>query len=151
MELIHYSAKPLEGINNPDYQPKRHFKPAGLWFSTNKHDGWRNWCNSVDFSMDRFNYKTTIKFKNDAKILQITDKRGVDKLFRRYGVAKRDDKWAIDWKKITTKYDAIYMPKYFNDYRKKYPWYDTWDCASGCVWNKDAVKIVKTEPVAEAA
>lgn len=151
MELLHYSDTPLKEVYNAPYQVEGR-KPVGLWFSTNKDDGWRSWCKSQDFRQDCFNYKTTIKFKPDAKILQLTNKQAVKKFWQKYGKPTGTggyawEKNALDWSQITKKYDAIYMPEYYNELRKQYYWYDAWDCSSGCVWNADAIDRIETVPV----
>lgn len=167
-ELIHYSAKPLTKIDDrlDSEQVQYGPKPDGIWFSNHNKDGWRTWCKKEDFRGERFAYKTVIKFKPDARVLSISNKRGLDTFFDKYKSAEMYSEdggtsfnWWIDWKKVSKDYDAIYFPKYFDSCRKRHPWYSTWDVASGCIWNTKAIQsavctkvpVNDNEPMKEAA
>jgi hypothetical protein len=149
MGLVHYSDTPLEEVVDAPFQVEGR-KPVGLWFSNENKDGWRSWCKDQDFRQDQFNYKTTVKFKPDANILQLTNKRSVRNFQMKYG--KPDDpyfplNWKVDWPTVAKQYDAIYFPSYHNELRNDYRWYDSFDCASGCVWNAKAIESIETVPV----
>ena len=154
MAMIHYSAEPFNHEIKSTRKQYKYQKPLGLWFSTNKDDGWRSWCKSEDFRQDCFNYKTNIKFKPDAKVLQITNPAGVDAFWKEYGVPDKNVpnlRYKVNWPKVAQKYDAIYFPKYYPELRKKHRWYDSWDCSSGCVWNANVVTKGESKPVKKVA
>lgn len=151
MELVHYSDTPLKEVYNAPYQVEGR-KPVGLWFSNENKDGWRSWCKDQDFRQDCFNYKTTVKFKHDAKILQLSNKQSAKKFHLKYGKPDYPEctynlNWKVDWPKVAKDYDAVYFPTYYNELRDQYRWYDSLDCASGCVWNADAIDRIETVAV----
>lgn len=147
MGLVHYSDTPLQEVVDAPFQVEGR-KPVGLWFSNDNKDGWRSWCKSQDFRQDQFNYKTTVKFKPDANILQLTNKRAVHKFYEKYGKdPERPYRFKVDWPTVAKQYDAVYFPSYYDELRDQYRWYDSFDCASGCVWNAKAIDSIETVPV----
>lgn len=51
--------------------------------------------------------------------------------------------FGIDWPRVAAVYDGIEIPRYIYQCRleRGVIWYYGWDCASGCVWNLDRVRI----------
>lgn len=62
----------------------------------------------------------------------------------------------IQWEKVKKEYDGIVIAPYQWEcrLRNKFMWYYSWDCASGCIWNIDAIAtmdlISKTTNLIEA-
>jgi len=48
----------------------------------------------------------------------------------------------VDWKKVAKEYDGIDI-RYNDKADDLMYWYSTWDCSSGCIWHKRAVKDIK--------
>lgn len=49
----------------------------------------------------------------------------------------------IDWMKVAHDYAGIEIAPYQDQFRR-HEWYSTWDCASGCIWNKKGILDYKT-------
>lgn len=50
----------------------------------------------------------------------------------------------IRWPLVASLYDGILIPRYLWSIRFR-NWYYGWDCASGCVWNTDVIRIESVE------
>lgn len=141
LRLIHYSSAPLERIESVEQRAPCH-KPCGLWFCADTgDDGWRRWCEAENFNLDRTGYRTALTFKRSARILRIKTASGIDRLTKTYSIDRPDiSLFSIRWDKVAEKYDAIIIAPYIWQRRLGDAlWYYTWDVASGCVWNADAV------------
>ncbi len=53
----------------------------------------------------------------------------------------------LDWAKVAEHYDGLIIAPYQWSRRYDGPsWYYGWDCASGCIWNLDAIAAVEPAP-----
>jgi hypothetical protein len=158
VELIHYADHPVQFDRSWVYeQPPQFHKPNGLWVSVVGEDDWAAWISREreDQSALRHAYRVEVI---DANILWITTAQGIDKLhedycyeddFNRHLAGQRwstvDDEflrrqWPIDWSKLIATYDGLIIAPYQWERRLGGPfWYYSWDCASGCIWNTNAV------------
>lgn len=58
----------------------------------------------------------------------------------------------IDWSAVAEDYHGIMIPNYRKSMEHAFRrWYDTWDCDSGCIWNKLAIDrlVLIREPMME--
>ena len=144
--LIHCSRKPLTKIETVKQTNNwRGFKPMGLWFSDDSEDSWQAWCRSEGCFLKTLVCQTEIIFKPDAKILRLATHDEVVKFAKEYEVPLGLKGYIKDWAKVAEKYDAIIIAPYQYSLRlaKDMLWYYAWDCASGCVWNAEAVKELR--------
>ncbi|QBI98814.1 hypothetical protein SEA_BOBBY_184 [Mycobacterium phage Bobby] len=51
----------------------------------------------------------------------------------------------IDWGKVAADYGGIIIAPYQWSRRMDPHWYYTWDCASGCIWNLEAIESLEAE------
>jgi hypothetical protein len=131
-------------------------KPLGLWFSVGDgDDGWRSWCESEGFRLDRLANVVEVILNRDARVLTIASAPDFD-IFNDRFVVEPDHHllptgWAVDWAAVAREHDAIIIAPYRWDRRlsERSFWYYGWDCVSGCVWNADAVRELR--PVASTA
>lgn len=158
--LIHYSRKPLTTIYSvKQSQPNRGVfavgKPAGLWVSAEGEADWEEWCRSEKFFLPNLRCRTEIVLKPDHTVLKIVGEEALDKFHAEYSVVGYEYgnglgvHLAIDWAKVATKYDGIIIAPYVYSRRLAWglhigkgsvsDWYYGWDCASGCIWNADAI------------
>lgn len=152
LDLRHYSREPVERLWPASvYRFPRPSKPGGFWVSVDDNsEGWREWCNEQQFEVEHLAYAYKITLKNDARILYITTDAELHTFTEQY---KSDHKLnlhsdfvhAIDWPRLAEKYQGIIITPYLwrsrNDFRTF--WYYGWDCASGCIWDIDAIAGIK--------
>lgn len=139
-------------------QSKNGIKPRGFWYSC--YNDWYNW---VSGEMPEWLYKyihkininskvlTDIENKNKDKILVINNLKDFDIFNKRYGHLDKNEnnnnifsnnmKWKnylVNWDKVSKDYGGIEICPYLTQ-RKHYLWYNTFDVASGCIWNTKAI------------
>ena len=163
--LIHYSNKPLSEVRSAkqDVALARPDKPQGLWFSVGDgEDGWRAWCEGESFNIGGLVCATEIVLHPNAGILRGSTAEQIDELTARYGYdcdhmpphLSYGRGYGINWKKIAERHDGILIAPYVWERRlhRGTHWYYGWDCASGVIWNAQAVHELRAlEPVAAAA
>jgi hypothetical protein len=161
-KYIHYSDKPLNHLLDvpPEAQSENGMKPRGVWFGIGS--SWKDWVsteygNSSTDIQGHFptNKETAIVLKRNAKILRITSAKGLNEFTKKY---PGEDEYLkpiknveyglgrmINWKRVAKDYDGIIIAPYIASRRLSIqtPWYYGWDVASGCVWNIDAIRILK--------
>lgn len=145
-ELIHYAATPrvLDRQRKP-VERGDGMKPSGLWFSVKGEYDWDWWCRSEEFGVERLACAHLVVLEDGANILCLTSVAEMmafhDKYMHR-PYASVSSYVQIDWRRVMAEYDGIIISPYQWDLRmaRDFLWYYTWDCASGCVWNWDAVK-----------
>jgi hypothetical protein len=155
VRLIHYSEKPLgqlwsvTGQLVPEFQYQ---KPAGLWVSVEGEDDWKQWCEGAEFEVARLQVKNVIELKPDADILWLRTELQLDEFTKRYGMPglmakKFPDLFrslVIDWSRVAKEYQGLVISPYQWSRRMDEftSWYYGWDCASGCIWDVDAIERV---------
>jgi hypothetical protein len=161
-KYIHYSDKPLNHLLDvpPEAQSENGMKPRGVWFGIGS--SWKDWVsteygNSSTDIQGHFptNKETAIVLKRNAKILRIKNAKQLDEFTRKYAgideflAPNKDGRWVpgqmINWKRVAQDYDGIIIAPYIGSRRLSdhTMWYYGWDVASGCVWNIDAIRILK--------
>lgn len=148
MRLIHYSAKPLTTIRSMPHDPARcgAYKTLGLWVSVEGDYDWRWWCESESFGLDRLTHATEIILVANANIKHLRDARDIDRFTDRFH-PKRRPKWDhdLDWLAIRERWNGLIIAPYIWS-RRVAPhtsWYYGWDCASGVIWNADAIATIR--------
>ncbi len=152
-KLWHYTGEPLamEPRAYEQPEPREYGKPVGLWVSVEGKDDWPSWCQGEEFRLDQLAYRTPMTIKDGASVLFINP--GTLRRFDTdFGVSWRwgeNSQWTargIDWRAVAERYDGIIIAPYSWHHRLEMSWYYTWDCASGCIWNLDAVTVGESEP-----
>ncbi len=153
----HYSHEPIVFDRSRSYvqmEPLAYRKPAGFWVSVAGEDDWSTWCRDNDFRLAALVYECTVLLRDEARILQIGDRDGLREFHQSYAVETDferqhggvfgHDGWPIDWRKVADDYQGIIISPYQWSLRSRGPqWYYPWDCASGCIWDTDAIDSVK--------
>lgn len=147
--LIHYSIKPLTEVYSVEQEDTSEMafyrKPGGLWVSVEGEDDWKQWCTDSDFQVHCLVCATEVVLKDDARILLISTPKQLEGFQAEYG--EPDDTFRsthidysyIQWDRVARKYQGIIIAPYMWEHRMDMMWYYTWDCASGCIWDADAV------------
>lgn len=126
-----------------------HFKPSGLWYSCGIE--WYVYFRDNLVSEKNEITKSVNKLIIDySKIKMITTLEELLSFHTKYRIRKKMDKdyTFIDWKKVQKEYSGIQICPCLRNLiplsKKSLRWYSSWDVASGCIWNPDAIlKIEK--------
>jgi hypothetical protein len=105
----------------------------------------------VGYGLLSFSYVTSLQPRPGARLLLLNSASDIDKFHQKYRQSLRASKFPpgyIGWKRVAENYDGIIIAPYCWERRhhKHARWYYTWDVASGCVWNADAMRIVECSP-----
>lgn len=157
MRLLHYSPKPLvlrECSYLQAHDTGAPGKPNGLWVSVEGEDDWLDWCSGEMPEWVNGRAITEIVLHDDAKVLKIESDAQLLAFHHRFGAVPDyelqrypRDMWAKQphWRSVAETYAGIIIAPYNWARRldRETQWYYTWDCASGCIWNLDAIKECK--------
>ena len=129
-------------------------KPVGFWYSC--YNGWYDWMVNNDF--DGFykyihkininvNILTNIHNKDANKLLFIKKIFDFDIFNKLYGYKDTDGERQIKWKKVSKDFGGIEICPFLLQ-KINIWWYNSWDVASGCIWNIKPI-IKNTEIIYE--
>jgi hypothetical protein len=107
-----------------------------------------------DYRKGDLNFIHDVTFKPGASILRLNNAADIDAFSKEYSFSifadlpdapplflmQRD---GIRWDKVAERYQGILIPNYIWEKRMDPFWYYPWDCASGCIWNVDAIESIK--------
>ncbi len=144
--LIHYSSAPITVLRPVDFKVHPNGKPKGLWLSVEGEDDWKSWCEAEDFRLENLAVEHEVILKPDANILKLSTSWDIDDFTERYG---ESTKWSVErkdinWMRVADEYQGIIIAPYVWSRRMAEHtfWYYGWDCASGCVWDTEAVNQI---------
>ena len=161
-KLKHYCADPIKELKPIEeaWPVKYHLqktqgykfsfmKPMGLWVCAAKDIEDISW---LDFAIatnmdieegDRFEIEYEITLSDKANIALLEDEQAVEDFYLQFRYRKPANRlleeYAINWCKVYKVYDGIIVSPYQHGIRRRFDWYYTWDCASGCLWNPDVI------------
>ncbi|WP_143545301.1 hypothetical protein [Rhodococcus sp. 15-649-2-2] len=144
--LVHYHSTALELDRGFDYskEHQRTDKPTGLWVSIAGEDDWESWCRLEEYAVDALAVPHLVTLADSANILILTTVNDLVEFDSEYGIestyASRTYRFEVDWPRLYGEFDGIIIAPYQWSQRHNGPqWYWGWDCASGCIWNLDAI------------
>lgn len=145
--LKHYAREPhLRFDRRYNYGSRRgDFKPAGFWVSVQGGDDWREWCTSENYHTDLLANEHDVILTPEANILLLDTLASVESLatrFPRFDSGQMFEDYP-NWRQIAAEYDGLIIAPYQWGARWDVSWYYSWDCASGCIWNLDAIASVE--------
>lgn len=151
IKFIHYTSEPLVELNSICYIQNGIIKPNGLWFSVEgfKDDtNWFDWCCIEEFRLENLKHRNEL-ILDTKSILWLDTPESIAHLTTHFSVAYPPlDRvgFCIDWGLISKLYDGIIIAPYQYCMRFSHQdfWYYGWDCASGCVWNLERVRLKST-------
>jgi len=130
------------GSTNPvDSRVNAIGKPGGFWFGVGTE--WIDW---TEGEMPDWKGENLYSVEVDEKQCVVIENERDLRLFHN---EYRTPNGMIDWGKVAKKYKGIIIKNYIAEARMKYPWYYSWDVASGCVWDASALKEVEQQPIGE--
>lgn len=149
----HFSSKPLKNIRSLSQETigfTAYDKPNGFWYSCG--DDWLKFLETempYELNSKIYVYEVDI---DDSKILKMSTASDLDAFTEKYHVKDAAKllipnlsytKQTIDWDMVAKEYSGVEICPYIGSRRLQLSWYYGWDVASGCIWNRDAVKSVK--------
>ena len=153
MKLSHYSRNKVQKVYSVDQDTDicstYYCKPKGFWVSVDGEWDWPSWCKAEGYALGGFKWQHVVTLKPEANILRISTAKGIDDFTREYTadstfypVAK-----GMNWPKLATQYQGIIISPYIGERRNTFGanWYYVWDCASGCIWDANAIQSIKAE------
>ena len=143
---IHLSNKKITKVKNEKEMSYLDFKPNGLWYGLN--DTWKDFLIKSSkhalWTTERLlncKYIYDVVLNKNANILKLKSYKDIVKFTIKYG-HKLSAGFLIYWDEVQEKYDGIEVKMQKKSDKYTY-WTENWDCDSGCVWNKRAVKKIK--------
>ena len=120
-------------------------KPRGLWYSFGP--AWIEWLTNdykelgkgYSWENNRVGGYSNIYVLslNQKNVCCIHNLKAFDKFNKKYGTKNNQ---GIYWEKVERDYAGIEI-KFMQ--QRCSGWYDSWDCSSGCIWNKKAVRRIR--------
>lgn len=147
MRLVHYSDQPLGQIRKIE-QGDDMFKPRGLWVSDDDcKTNWYSWCMAEDFRLDHLTHVHDITLAVNANILILKTISDIDSFTDEWRRDSKDDdffRFEMPWARICAQYQGLIITPYLWQRRltREVGWYYSWDCASGCIWDPNAIASV---------
>lgn len=142
MKLSHFSWKRIDGAYSVAQHDELASKPKGLWVSVDGDDDWPSFCKREDFRDVDTQAHYRVHLAEGANIRYIRTPNALLKFDKEFG--DKDIVSQINWARVAEKYQGIIIAPYQWSMRLGGPhWYYTWDVASGCLWDKDAVKSIE--------
>lgn len=121
-------------------------KPKGFWYDC---DGeWARWvAEAMPYRIGKHNYKVQVDtskmivIRNYREFVAFENKYKTTVLDQVPGFADENDLW-INWPKVARDYSGIEIAPFISKADDR-NWYYVWDVASGCIWEKSALKNVE--------
>ena len=143
MRLVHYSTEPLVTIRATIQQTRPVDKPRGLWVSDEATDwGWSHWNQAEEFIDTDAQHATEIVLADDARLVVISTVAELDAFSAFRGTHRAGEAlFEIRWADVAAEAQGIVISPYWWERRteRESAWYYGWDCASGCIWDPDAI------------
>ncbi len=174
MAYYHWSAEPVT-LQEMSYPQSGQPKPNGFWFDVN--GGWKRWCAIAEFRPETFRYRHTVTIVDGSRILYLRNPTDIDAFTGAYGQnlsgriqflqsPEEMDSFAqsygrdlfseiqkqfsnyIMWEDVAEKYSGIVIAPYSRTRSQVYLWYYGWNCAGGCVWDTNILRLGKPQEIA---
>ncbi len=169
MTYYHWASAPVK-LRRMTYVQSGHPKPNGLWFDV---DGsWKRWCEAAQFRLENLRYRHTVTILDASRILFLRTAKAIDWFTRKYGRDLSDHirllqqnennrafthQYGLDlfrdirkqfsnyimWDEVAEKYSGIVVDPYCPARSTTYLWYYGWNCAGGCIWDTNIIRLGK--------
>jgi hypothetical protein len=144
MLLHHYSDNKIsEIITKGQSSEKKHYtRPIGLWVSVVGDDDWK----SLSIGDLRSQNQYEITLADEARILFLNGEEQLLEFTQAFGLKPSgEQRIAIDWVQVAIMYHGLIIAPYRAELTESDAlfWWGAWGCASGCIWNKDAISEIK--------
>ena len=114
-------------------------KPKGFWLSVD--DDWRRWCK--DEQMEWADVDPIAFDLNTDACLWLDTPEAIDRFHAEHHTDHFRREYYIDWRPVSADYAGIIIAPYQWSRRLNGPsWYYSWDCASACIWDLSALRVI---------
>ena len=151
--LKHYSSNWITPLEEREYEQDIDDKPHGLWVDASSPGelSWKEYAMeygirlfhdvSAAYEIELFDSSNILELSSESNLADFTDEYGV-RYEMRYGqlIMPQHD---IDWRIVAHEYQGIIIAPYQIRAKEQYPWYRSWDIASGCIWDLDAIQKIE--------
>lgn len=148
LRLSHYSWSPRVAprtMGPASSDDRRYDKPSGFWVSVDGPDDWPSWCREEDFRDVDAQFHHRVTLVPSAHVLLLAGYDEIQAFSRTYPSEDMQGvQFGIDWTRVKGDYQGIIIAPYSWEARLSLdtPWYYSWDCASGCIWDAGAIAAV---------
>lgn len=157
MKLAHYSKlhKMVPVSRQQSHYPN--MKPNGLWVSDDDANYiWPDVVLDKKLSTKHLAYRHRVMLSKGARIKYIHTPEQLDEFTVAFEAGlpwNGKTSFAMMWNLIAERYQGIVITPYIElrRYHQMTNWYWPWDCASGCIWDVDAIDFFQTigDPVGQ--
>ena len=154
MKLVHHSAAEITEILPIDVTPrgKAAYKPNGFWISTDGADSWQQWCLAEDFCLSKLSHIHDVTLRRDSRVLHLRTGDELLAFTRKYAyplIPGISSYKAINWRRVAETYQGLLIVPYIWECRmpEETFWYYGWDCASGVIWDVQAIESITLREV----
>jgi hypothetical protein len=153
LQLSHWSDYPVvprSSAQKPNGRRSPYEKPQGLWVSVDGPNDWKEWCLSENYAgLGGQRYRVclvpTARIKTISSRDELVDFRkkytGTNPWRGESGTEYEDI--YIKWEDVAKDFQGIIIAPYQWECRLEEPWYYSWDAASGCIWDADAILSIE--------
>jgi hypothetical protein len=161
--LLHYADQPVTLDRSLSYPQEnlRGGKPHGLWVSVQGEDDWETWCRAEEFCLGSLQHVHRVVLRETADVLWLRTPQAVEAFHQEWSYETESERrmaddrmfgdhhgrqflrkqWPVAWDKVVDRWDGIVIAPYQWSLRLGGPfWYWGVDCASGALWNLDAIE-----------
>lgn len=117
-------------------------KPDGLWVSVDGEDDWPAWCKAEGYDNIDAKNRFRVHLAPDANLLILDTDEQILRFTQRYQIGELG---GIDWPNVAEGYQGVIIAPYSWNCRSdvRTTWYYGWDCASGCIWDAEAIAQIE--------
>ena len=142
--LSHFTSAPLTEICRREPGVNPHWKPNGLWVSVDGADDWLSFCRGEDGSARprAYPHRYRVRLRKDCRVAlleSLEDMEIFSEMYPDWGPYEN----ARVWRRVAEEWDGIIVVPFqpwANFANERFYWYTAWDCASGCIWDPQAVE-----------
>lgn len=118
----------------------------GLWVGVG--EAWREWCEYEDWDPGTLGVRHVVELTPEANVLVLETPEELDQFTARFGIQTYPDHllagdFEIDWEQVKNVHQGLIIAPYQWTRRHALYWYYGWDCASGCIWDENAIYAIR--------
>lgn len=151
MKTYHYQAELPKAVHTCEQAMSDGRKPIGFWVSDcDEGQGWEDWCRNENFRHDQLSKRLIVDL-DMSKVLHLKSPMDLDNfslVYQKNFSIGSFTQSLIDWAAVANEFSGILISPYQFQRRlhgSVANWYYSWDCASGCIWNPDAITSIEED------